>query len=338
MSEAVYNRLQLGRQTLDGTAVAATSVFGADAGFLGFELDRAHEEPDEDWGTKSLHQPTRGSYGLRGADASLPFACRFQDIFHMLEMHTKGGVSPTGVGPYVYVYTADETSDTLKRYTVEAGDINSTQDEWRATGVLANTLELGYDALSAPGNPMWRGTAGLMALDWQPNAMTGALSAPTTLENMEGQYTTLLHGTTATAFASLSEETSVLKSFRFTSDNKLVRRAYGGTTDIASGYGHSGKPEASFEALVKITAGTKSGIYDHWNVGTAFPTERRWRISVDGSGNNLMVLDGRVRFTSGPVGDHEGERLYSVKGVYVYDATLAGRYAITLTNDIASVA
>lgn len=337
MSEAVYHKVQFGRQSVVGTAVAATTVFPVDAGFLGFELDRAAESPDEDFGRKSREQPGRESYGIRGADATLPFACRFQDIFHLFEMHTAGSVSPAGVGPYVYTYTADETSDTLKPYTIESGDINSTQDEHRALGVLANTLELGFDALSAPGNPMWRGSAGLLALDWQPNAMTAAQSAPSTLETMEGHTTTLLDGSTATAFASLAEKTASLKSFRWTSDNKLVRRAYGGTTDVASAYGHNGKPEASFEALVKIAAGTKTDIYDVWNVAGSVPTERRWRIAVDGTGNNAMTLDGRVRFRSVPLGDHEGERLYRVSGVYVYDATLSGRYQIILTNDVASV-
>src|SRR5690242_3109323 len=109
MTEAVFHKVQLGRQSVVGTAVSATTVFPVDAGWLGLELDRAADSPDEDYGRISREQPGRGSYGLRGADGSLPFVGRFQDFFHILEMGVAGSVSPTGSGPYVYVYPFDET-------------------------------------------------------------------------------------------------------------------------------------------------------------------------------------------------------------------------------------
>lgn len=337
MSEAVYNKIQFGRQSVVGTAVAATTVFPADAGFLGFELDRAMESPDEDFGRISREQAGRGSYGLRGADASLPFVARFQDIMHPLEMHVAGSVAPSGAGPYVYTYTFDETSDTLKPYTVEYGDENSTQDEHRATGVLCNDLELGFDALTAPGNAMWTGSMGLVALDRTANAMTAAQSAPATLETMEGHFSTIAVGTTATAFASLTAQTASLAMFRFTSNNNLVRRAYGGTTDIATAYGRSGKAEASWEALIKTAAGTKTAFHDVFTESAIAATEQRFRVTVTGSSTNVMTIDFRSRFTAVDLGDRDGERLYSVKGVWVYDSTLVGRGQIRLTNSVASV-
>jgi hypothetical protein len=337
MSEAVYHKIQLGRQSVVGTAVAATTVFPADAGFLGFELDRASESPNEDFGGSSREQPGRRSTGVRGAGASLPFVGRFQDLMHPLEMHVAGSVSPTGVGPYVYTYTFDETADTLKPYTLEYGDINSTQDEWRATGVVCNELEFGFDALSSPGNAMWQGTLGLLALDRGPNALTAGQSAPTTLETMEGHLTTIATGSTATAFASLTDQTATLKSFSFTSNLNASRRAYGGTTDIASAYGRSDKGEVEWEAMIKITSGTKTAFLDVFEVAGSIPTEKRFRVTIDGSGNNTATIDFRSTFTAVDIGDHEGERLYLCRGVWVYDATLVGRGQIILTNDVASV-
>jgi len=72
MSEAVYHKVQLGRESTVGTGVAATTVFPVDAGFLGFELDRAVESPDEDFGGASREQPGRSSNGVRFASATLP--------------------------------------------------------------------------------------------------------------------------------------------------------------------------------------------------------------------------------------------------------------------------
>lgn len=337
MSEAVYHSIQLGRQSAVGTSVAATTVFPADAGFLGFELDRAHESPNEDFGRSSRHAAGRASTGVRGADASLPFVARFQDIMHILEMHAAGSVSPTGAGPYVYVYPMDQTSDSLKPYTVEYGDQNSTQDEFEAVGVICNELELGFDALSAPGNAMWTGTAGLVALNRVLAAMTGSQSPPATLETMEGHLTTLSYGSTATAFASLTALTSALKQFRLTSTINAARRAYGGSTDIATAYGRSDKAEATFEALVAINATSDTNIIDVFEVAGSTPTENRWRIAVAGSGTNVFTIDGRVNFTSVNIGEHEGERLYAVNGNFVYDSTLASHLTFTVTNSVATV-
>src|SRR5690242_3223623 len=107
MSEAVFNTVQLGRQSAVGTGVAATTVFPVDAGFLGFELDRASESPDEDYGRTSREAAGRGSTGIRLATASLPFVMRFEDFYHLPEMHMTSLGTPT-VG--TATWTFDETS------------------------------------------------------------------------------------------------------------------------------------------------------------------------------------------------------------------------------------
>lgn len=336
MSEAIYNKVQLGREATIGTAVAATVVFPVDAGFLGFELDRASESPDEDFGRSSREQAGRGSTGVRAATASMPFVMRYQDFMHILEMHAHDSVSPTGTNPYTYVYTFDETSDTLKTYTVQYGDENSTQDEHRAVATICTSLDYGFDALSSPGNMMWTGTAGLVAWTREQSAMTGSLSAPATLETMEGHKTTLAYGATSTAFGSLTALTAHLKSIRFTSDLNAQARAYGGTTDTPTAWGRSGKGEIGFEALIKISATSQTNVEDLFHVSGDIPTENRWRIVVTGAGGSC-TFDQRVRYTTVDLGEHEGERLYKANGSCIYDSTLVGRQQITLVNAIASV-
>lgn len=339
MSEGVYNKVQFGRQTVVGTGVAATTVFPVDAGFLGFELDRAYESPDEDYGRSSREQAGRGSYGVRLATASLPFVGRFQDIMHAFEMHVAGtSGTPTGTAsPYTYGYAYDETSDTLKPYTIQYGTAGSTQDEWRAYGVVANELEFGFDALSAPGNSMWRGTLGLMAIGREVNSLTGSLSAPATLETMEGHTTTLAEGPTGTAFASLSALSTSLKQFSFRSTINAVGRAYGSASDVAVSWGRSAKGEVEFDALVAIGATAKTDIHDIFNASGSPTTERRWRITVPGTGVNNLYIDFRCRFSATDVGDHEDERLYAVNGVWVYDSDLSARGKFTLANAVSVI-
>ena len=340
MAEAIFHAVQLGREATFGTAVAATTVFGVDTGFTGAELDRASESPEEDFGSPSREWTGRGSTGVRAATASVPFTCRFQDVFHAFEMHWDT-VSPTGAGPYVYTYKPDQVSNLLsaavKGYTVQYGDIASTQDEWRMVGTVATDLEMGFDALSAPGNSMWKGTLGLLALNREASAMTAAQTPPATLETMEGHLTLLSEGGTGTAFASLSELAASLKSFSFRSSQNAQIRAYGGASDVGVSIGRSAKGNVEFDAMVGIGSTAKTDLHDIYTVAGSVPTERRWRITIDGSGNNVATLDFRCRFTATDVGEHEGERLYAVNGVFVYDATLASHAAFTLTNDVSAI-
>lgn len=339
MSEAVFQVTQFGRQSNIATAVAATTVFPTDAGWLGFELDRAATSPDEDFGRTSREAPGRETYGVRLATSSMPFVARFQDLMHPLEMHVAGttGTASGTAAPYTRTYTFDETSDTLKYYTIEYGDPASTQDEYRAYGVLADTFEFGFDALTAPGNSTWNGTLGLVAVSRDVNAMTGALTAPTSLESLEGHLTTLQEGSTSTAFASLGTASATLKQFSLSSTLNIAGRAYGGSTDKVASMGRSGKGEVTFDALLAINSTTKTDIEDIFNVSGANPTERRWRIKVTGSGNNSLTIDFRCRLRSVNRADQDGERLYAVNGVWVYDSTLAGRGQFTLVNDVAVI-
>lgn len=342
MSESVFNVVAFGRQADVATAVAASTIFPVDAGFLGFELDRAAASPDEDFGSTSREYPGRESYGVRWATASLPFVARFQDLMHPLEMHVDTIGTPTGTAaPYSWVYTYDESgsllSTALKPYTIEYGVDGSTQDEWRAVGVIADSLELGFDALTAPGNSMWTGTLGLVAIDRQANALTGTATAPATLETLEGHLTTLAEGPTGTAFASLSALTGSLKQFRFSSNNNAVGRAYGGSSDTATSIGRSDKGEITFDALIGISSTSKTDVHDIYNVSGSVATERRWRVVCSGSGSNSFTVDFRCRFRSVNVGENEGERLYAVNGVWVYDSTLGGRGQYTLANSVTTI-
>lgn len=338
MSEGVYNKIQLGRQTSIGTAVAATTLFPVDAGFLGFELDRASESPDEDFGRSSREQTGRGSTGVRLATASLPFTGRFEDFMHPLEMHVAGIGTPVGTGTAVWGYGFDETADTLKNYTFQYGVAGSTQDEWRAYGVIANELQFGFDALSAPGNSMWKGTLGLVAVSREVNTLTAAINPPATLETMEGHLTTLAEGTATLAYASLPALPGSLKSFSLTSTINASGRAYGSTSgDTITAWGRSAKGTAEFDAVVAINATAKTDIHDIFAVASGLTVDRRWRITCTGTGVNLLTLDFRCRFQTVNVADHEDERLYGIHGVCVYDSTLLARTKFTLTNAVATI-
>lgn len=332
-SSAVFNTIALGAQAAHGTPVAAAIIFPADAGLMP-ELDRATTSPEEDHGDISRHHAGRTYHGVRGASMSLAAEVRFEDLPEILEMHAAGGVVPVETtGDFEWVYDFDEESDTLTRYTVETG-ADAVQDQWEISDVLATDVEIGYDALTVPGASPWRLSASLLGKDRVQAALTGGLSAPLPLETMLGHHTTLNEGPTSEAFGDLDELAAHLAQFRMRSALNLNRAVYGSTSgDTMASYIRGGGA-VEFDAMIRISATSKTNIHDIWNVGGAQVTERRWRINVAGSGNKAMAIDARVAFTTVPIQDRNGERVYGVSGFFVKDPTTATRCRIAVTNQV----
>src|SRR5688572_17566072 len=156
MAQKVYDKIQLGAQTVDATPVAATVIFPGKASEP--ELDRGYRNPDEDYGIEDDEYPGRGAMGLRGATTAITADVTDADIMRLFEMPFAGGVTPTGSDPYTWVHTANTTTDTAKRYTIEIGS-EAALDQWRLTGCLIDELTMGFDALEAPGNMPWTADA-----------------------------------------------------------------------------------------------------------------------------------------------------------------------------------
>ena len=283
MSEAIFNVMQIAQQDDDTTPAAALVIFPVDAGVV-IDHDRAPSNPDEDYGENAAAQPGRGAYGLKAATIAVTCDVRAEDFMELLEMHAAGGITPSGgAGAYVWDYLWDLTSDSKKRYTIEGGAVDTTQDQWRAVGCLVDSLEFGFDTLTAPGNAPWKATATIEALYRELNTLTADLSAPSTLETFEGHMTSLYEGSTATAFASLAELEGHLVSFKLTSALNLARRAYGGTVDYASAWGQSGRKTINFTADLKISATSKTDVLDVYENAGSTMMERRWRVLTRGS-------------------------------------------------------
>ncbi len=283
MSEAIYNVVQFGQQGgSDVTAATVKTKFPADAGVV-IDEDRSPANPDEDYGEDAASQPGRGSYGLRGPSLSLTGDICAEDWMDILEM-AAGHATASGSAPAVtWPYTFDLTSDTCKRYTIEGGVVGVANDQWRAVGCLIDTLEWGFDALTAAGNAPWRFTAGIMGLFRERHDLTGGCVAPSPRETFEGHLTRFYEGPTSTAYASLAESAATIKSIKFTLARNRVRRAYGSANDYASAWGQSARKAITFTAELAINATTHGDVSDVYEAAGAVMTERRWRIVGRGS-------------------------------------------------------
>lgn len=334
MAEQVYRVAQIGIESTVGTGVAATIPWAVDAATP--EMERGSAFGNEDYGRSIRNHASRGYNGLRAA--SMPFSCdvTFEQLMILLESHYAGGISPTGAGPYVWVYPFEGGASTRKSMTVEEGVLGSTQDEWEMVGSIIDELTIEYDALAAPGAQPWRASGTLLALNRAVATMTAALTMPS-LETVMGHLTILKEGTTATAFSSLSELAASLIRFSLTTNRSNVRRAYGAASgDVASGYGQSEKATGTFEAMVKVSASSKTDLLDIWNASGGSLGERRWRIEAVGSGTKKLQLDMRTAFMNVGIDDRDGERVYAVSGELVDDSTLSAPVQATITNDVAT--
>ena len=171
-----------------------------------------------------------------------------------------------------------------------------------------------------------------------PGVPATAVAARSGVEIMQGHLTTLLEGTTGTAFASLSELTGSLKSYTQTTNRYLARRAYGGATDVATRFGMKDMAGGTFEAKLGISTTSKSDFHDIWNVASPAPLgERRWRVKVTGTGTKVMTIDSRVGIMAVPTDEVDGERIFKVSGEFVDDDTLNAPLAWTITNGIAGL-
>jgi len=256
-----------------------------------------------------------------------------------LEAHYSGGVTPTGVGPYVWVYPFHGANPTtLKTLTIEEGVLSSTQDEWEMVGSVVDELTLEYDALAAPGAQPWRLSGTFLALNRAVATLTPALSLPA-LETVMGHLTILKEGTTATAFAALTELSASLVRFSMTTSRSRVRRAYGAASgDVAQGWGFSEKATGTFEMMLKVSATTKTSTLDIWDASGGALGERRYRVEAVGSGTKKLQVDFRGAQTRVGIEDRDGERVYMISGEIADDTTLAAPAQVTVTNSMATLA
>lgn len=320
MAESIYRAVQLGQEATFGTEVDATTVYPTDPGSGEFTLNRATEIPDEDFQTQIANLGGRGSHGVRIATGSISSQARFEDLGHILQMYG-AEAAYTGAGPYTQTYTLGATSTTYVPYTMES--TNDVQD-FIATGVVATSLDLGFDEIAAGENTMWNVSADLQAANLVTGTATAALAAPTILETIEGHLTTVSQGTTATAFGSLGALSAHLVSYRLNSEQDKPLRPYGSATDVASEIGLR-KRTSNVSMMLKFSATTVSDVWDIFTVAGSLPTERRWRVVATGSGTKSLTIDHRLLFTDvhlEPDG-RDGEILVAVEARATYDSTLA---------------
>ena len=335
MGQKWAQRINLGRETVAGTAVPATSIWRGVGGML--EDKRTVEMVDELIGIAI--NTNRGYISqLAGALSMAATPATFEQLLHILEagIKTVGTGAADGVGSgKVYAYTTPTTSvNTIKTYTIETGD-NQQAEEMEYSFVEKFTLS------GERGKPV------MMSADWMgrqvtDTTFTGSLSVPTVEEIITGKGAFYIDavggtvGTTAITGTLLAWELAVTTGWR-------------GKWTVDAGqlyYNFHYFDRDSFEAELSLT-------FEHDATAVAQKalfragTPRLFRVQIPGSALatngttysfKTLRIDAAAKYTEWSAIDaDEGNNIVTVKARVGYDPTAALGLNVTVVNELASV-
>lgn len=332
-------KIQLGRESVAGSAVAATTIWRGMGGML--KDNMTINMVDELIG---IALPTTRNYigNYEGALSMAATPASFEQLPHILE----AGIKSVGTGAAdgsgtdkIYAYPVGITAaNTIKTYTIETGD-NQQAEEMSYSFVEKFTLS---------GE---RGQAVMVSADWIGQQVvnatfTGALTVPTAeiILAPRGQFfidaVSGTIGTTTVSETLLKWELSVTTGWRtkYTVDSELA----GGGQKFAFAYFDKDSFKAEFSATFEhnATAVAQKALF---RAGTP----RLFRLQIPGSAvatggtlysNKWLIIDMAAVYSDWDALDAEdGNGIASVKAQIGYDPTAGKALSITVVNELTSI-
>ena len=335
MGQKWAQKIQLGRESTAGTAVAATTIWRGVGGML--QDNREIVMVDEMIG---IAMPTTRNYipKYEGALSMAEAPATFEQLPHILEAGIKsvGTGSSDGVGSgKIYTYPVGMTSaNTIKTYTIETGD-NQQAEEMEYCFVEKFTLKGA------------RGEAVMMSADWigrqvTNTTFTGALTAPTVSEVIASDglfYIDAVGGTIGTTAISgtlleweLAVTTGWKAKYTVDSGQRYFNFAYFDKDSFSAELSMTFEHDA---ASVAQKALFRAG------------TPRLFRIKFNGPGLTTngttysfktLHIDAAAVYTEWEALDaDEGNSIYSVKATVGYDPTAAKGLQILVVNELSTI-
>lgn len=332
-------KIQLGRESSAGAAVAATTIWRGLGGMLKDNTEVTMVEE-----LTGVPLPTTRNYigKEEGALSMAATPASFEQLPHILE----AGIKSVGTGAAdgsgtdkIYAYPVGmTTANTIKTYTIETGD-NQQAEEMDYCFVEKFTLS---------GE---RGQAVMVSADWigrhvVNTTFTGSLTIPTAETILAPRSWFFIDavsdviGTTQISETLLKWELSVQTGWRpkYTLDSELV----GGGKRFAFAYFDRDTFKAEFKATFEHNA-TAVAQKTLFRAGTP----RLFQIKIPGSAlatagtlytNKFLIIDMAAVYTDWDALDAEdGNGIASVTAQIGYDPTAAKGLSITVVNELTTV-
>jgi hypothetical protein len=340
MGNSYFSKLQIGKETVRGTAVAADTLL---LGLLPqINPDRKPVFPADRFGKRSD--------AVRSELHSVQFASalNFPNLYYqalplIFSLGLKGAVAPVETTPaqgdYLWTFTPSETAtNSPDSMTLEAGD---NDQAYEVEHVMADRITLsGNVAQGADASPVVA-EVGVFGRQWTKTTFTAGLTIPTVepvIAKLARVYKDALW-----ANAGVTELALALRSFRL----EILTGLYPVFTGSASRY-FGGFEESVIGVTLALTLHPTAAVialYDDFNNGDSGVQDYSvWRVKCSGKqigtgGNHELTIDvGGYLADFTPVGAQDrGSNLFTATVKGVFDITGAKKLAVTCQTDVAAI-
>lgn len=319
---------QLGKETVRGTAVAATKKI---AGGLDVEIEDEWDRPEHVLGRQSLFEKGIATRLLQQVGLKHSGPAYFEQLLWWLGMGIKGGVSGVqqgGVAAYLWTYEPTlATGDAPDSYTMEYGD---EQQNFETEYCIARSL-----TLSGAPKEAWKIDVDIVGRKMTESAVTPSLTPVTGLEAPPFGKTNLYIDTSWAALGGAVKAATLINCSLTIPGFKALANADG--NDYFSAYGIQGRAITGKMALqFNATANTERDAY-------AARTARFIRLDCQGTllagaYNKWLRIDTCIEYTKFKVlGEWEGQTLVEAEFVSCYDPTGAKEFVISVQNALVTI-
>ena len=324
-----FNKIQLGRETTPGTAVAATTIWRGPFAML--EDTRQRESAEEQVG---ILVPAERSYDKSlGAQLTMPSTeLTFEQVVHILEAGV-GTVTPTGTGPYVYTYTfpTGTSVNTIKTYTIEAGNVLVPTDVQRMEYGFVTEFEFSGEAQGA-----WEMSATWQGRQLTTSTFTASLALPTVEEALFSKtklYIDASGGTVGT-----TQVTGVLMgaSVKATTGIQAVPVGDGVLYFAAHKFI---RPTIEFSLILELEENAGSSVVATERAAFSNNDVRLFKLDVPGSdANHNFAQEWAGKYDSvGNYEDKDGNTTVQLDGHVVYSSVDSLFWRAIVTNNLATI-
>lgn len=319
------NKIQLGRETTAGTAVAATTVWRGPATDISDESK--HEFAEEDVGTLL---PTEREYVPQlGAVLAMPETeLTFEQFPHVLEAGVQTA-TPTGSGPYVrtYAFPAAATLNTIKTYTIETGNAGA-GDVHEMEYAFVEQFDL-----SGASGEAWKISSNWIGRRKTLTSFTAALSLPTVEEALFAM--TSLFVDNAGGTVGTTQKLGVLMGAKVSVKTGIV------TVRSADGVLYFSKhkftrPEVTWSYTLELES--DSGVLAAERAAWVAKATRLVQFSIAGASSSAIKINLAGRYTSfGNYQNSDGNTVVEASGQARYNAAANLFAQFIVTNGVATL-
>lgn len=323
-----YNKVQLGKESTPGTAVAATTIWRGP--FASPEDTRIRQIKEEDVG---LLVPAELAYDTRlGAAIAMPESeLTFEQVLHIFEAGIKTATPGAAAG---YLRTYDfptSTSRTIKTYTIEAGNALVATDQAEFPYAFVSEFEL-----TGKVDEAWMMSATWEAQRWVSSTFTAALSVPSVEPAIFGKTRFYVNDSGGTIGTTQVSGKLLEASIKCMTGIQYVPAGDGNMYPTAHKFV---KPEITFTLTYELEEDTGVSFVAAERTKWSSRSGRLIRLDVPGSGatKNLTIDMFAIYDKFGAYENSDGNVSVKVEGHCGYSATDSLFFTAAVTSGLATI-